>query len=275
MSNECTFQSRIFKKTVPVLFSLILGTYSSHSARAQSASQSNSSGLTVSKPLEGQVQLDEKLPPASPNFGVGNKLDSKYLESQTPGNVWHIIPKWMAGKWHSDEEVVSHVHDFHTGEDVQLSIHQKAVSDESYGDQRDKSGQIWSFDGVPNTSKTETANGMTYFVTSKFDRGLPCEANYASKSRFDEIQVNKKGKIARIAQIEQLSTFEQIDDGMMKNHAVAKVFDALGNPVLLQEGDVLWKRSAPYQNKDQKGDLDLKKLFVEFLRQTGQEALLP
>jgi hypothetical protein len=275
MSNARFLRSNYFRKIAHALLPLLLGVYSTCPGHAQTASQSQRSNLGASKPLEGQVQLDEQLPPASPSLGFGNKVNSQELESLTPGNVWHIIPKWIAGKWHSDEEIISHIHNFRTGGDVQFSKHQKAVRDQNYGEQRDKIGQIWSFDGVPTTSKAEIAFGMSYFVTSQFDRLRPYESTFVSKSRFDEIQVNKKGIIIRTLQCEQLSTYEQIDDGLMKKHAVQKVFDNFGNPILVQEGDLLWKRIAPYEAIDKKEGRDLKKLFVEFLRRTGQEALVP
>ncbi len=280
MSNAPLLQSNYFKKILHVLFLhvlflLILEAGSSCPAPAQTASQSARLRVNASKPLEGQVQLDERLPPTSPDLGVGNRLDSQELESLTPGNVWHIIPKWMAGKWHSDEEIISHIHNFRTGGDIGFSKHQKAVRDQSYGEQHDKRGQIWSFDGVPTTSKAEIVFGMSYFVTSLFDRLQPFDSSFVSKSRFNEIQVNKNGTIIRTLQCEQLSTYKQIDDGLMTKHAVEKVFDNFGNPMLVQEGDLIWKRIAPYENIDSKGDLDLKKLFVEFLKQTGQETLIP
>jgi len=275
MSTACGLQSKHFGTIFHVLFPLLLVAHSAYAAPAETASQSDSSSVNGSKPLQGQVQLDEQLPPASPNFGVGNKLDSQELESLTPGNIWHMIPKWMAGKWHSDEEITSFTHDYRTGKDIKLSRHYKSVKDVNHGEQRDKNGQIWSFGDVPSTSKIETADGMTYCVISQLERGLPNEPTYVSKSRFDEIQLNKKGKILRSAQCEALQTFEQIDDGMLNAHSVLKVFDKLGNPMLLEETDYILKRTAPYQDVDKKGELDLKKLFVEFLKQTGQEALIP
>jgi hypothetical protein len=181
----------------------------------------------------------------------------------------------MVGKWHTDEQIVSHFHDYLTGKDYQLSAHSKAVEDSTHGEQRDKSGQIWSFGGLPTTEKAETSEGVSYLVISQFYSCYPNESACLNKVRYDEIEVNKKHRISRISQCEGLETIEQIDDGMAKMHTVIKSFDNLGKVVSLQESDMLWKRIAPFKVIDKKGDLDLKELFVAFLKQTGQESLIP
>jgi hypothetical protein len=54
-----------------------------------------------------------------------------------------------------------------------------------------------------------------------------------------------------------------------------KSFDADGNAKILQKGEKLAKRTTPYQEIDKDGDLDLKKLFAEFLTKTGRQDLIP
>jgi hypothetical protein len=54
-----------------------------------------------------------------------------------------------------------------------------------------------------------------------------------------------------------------------------KSFDDNGNANMPQRQSMLLKRTSPFENIDTLDGLDLKKLFVEFLKKSGRQELLP
>jgi hypothetical protein len=86
---------------------------------------------------------------------------------------------------------------------------------------------------------------------------------------------DKKQTILSSFQVQQISTLTPIDDGLVKLDAALKSFDDNGNANMLQRQSMLLKRTSPFENIDSLDGLDLKKLFVEFLRKSGRQELLP
>ncbi len=231
--------------------------------------------LQQNQPLQGQVHHEEKLPPIAPQYNVGNTLDPSELTALTPNNRWFQIPDWFAGKWHTDEQTILFLHEYATGMTINRPTPMKEVGDVTYGRQKDKTGHIWQFIKVPQTQKEEVSRGIAYLTSSAEDVIQVDASKIVLTMRYESITVNNKNKITDVKQIETINTYTPLDDGLIKLTASLKSFDAEGNAQVLQTGEKLLTKIAPYQTMDKDGDLDLKSMFVEFLKKSDQADLVP
>jgi len=127
-------------------------------------SEAQEQTVTTRKPLQGNVEHDEKLPSLPEQYKVGTELNVNELTSLTPGNIWFPIPKWMAGKWHSQSSTVTSLQDCKRGVTEKAHFVRKEVVDVVYGSQTDKTGQIWEYIKVPRVQKIAIDGGGTAYL---------------------------------------------------------------------------------------------------------------
>jgi hypothetical protein len=227
------------------------------------------------KPLQGGVELDERLPALSPEYQVGTKLDVDALTALTPDNMWFPIPKWLAGQLHSENATITSVHFYKTGQTENVHVVRKEIADVLYGSQTDKTGQIWEFIKIPRMQKVAVNGGTAYLRALREDVLNSDDTSVTLKIFSNQLTVNKKDKIIASEQVQQINHYQPLEDGVIQLESSLKNFDADGNPEQLQHGQKLIKRIGPYQQRDSDGNLDLKKLFIEFMTKTGRTDLLP
>jgi hypothetical protein len=260
--------SRKASLAVLVLISLITcgGTVKAENAVANSAKP----------PLQGAVELNDTLPGLPDQYKVGSPLPSNELQGLTPDNVWFSIPNWFAGKWHGENKTVDYIESYQTG--LKSSPH-KVVNqplDTTHGHQRDKTGQIWEFVEVPRWKKVGGTPAIGYLRILREDVLQSDPSQIILKDLHNQILVDdEKQTILGSIQVQQIGTYLPIEDGLVKVDAALKSFDDNGNPNMLQRQSMLMKRTSPFENIDSLDGLDLKKLFVEFLKKTGRQDLLP
>lgn len=227
------------------------------------------------KPLDGQIQHDEKLPSLPSDYRVGNKIDPTQLTGQTPDNEWFPIPSWLAGKWHSDSMTITNVTNCRTGKTAKVHLERKEVADVVHGFQKDKSGQIWEFLQIPRVQKVLVDNGSCYLTCSREDVLRSDNTAVLLKILNSQITVDKDHKVVATNQVQQISNFLPLEDGIVRMEASLKNFDADGEPEQVQKAEKIVQRLSTYEPLDTKDGLDLKKLFVEFLKKSGKEDLIP
>jgi len=66
-----------------------------------------------------------------------------------------------------------------------------------------------------------------------------------------------------------------LEDGLVRLEASLKNFNADGDPQQVQKAEKIIKRTAPFENIDSKDGLNLKQLFVEYLKKSGKSDLVP
>ncbi len=242
-------------------------------AQAQDATAATA---RTSKPLQGGIEHDERLPAVSPQFNIGATIDPTALMSETPNNEWFQIPDWFAGTWHADEQTRLSAHDFESEQTDNTPMKIKESSSTVYGTQRDKKGQIWNYIKVPRTEKQVLAHGAIAYDQATREDALQSDSTQVIlKYLYDQLTVSKKDQIESVIQIQAINTYSPLQDGLVRMRASMKSFDADGEPHILQIGEKILKRTAPFQVVDKDGDLDLKKLFVEYLTKTGRQDLIP
>jgi len=273
-SRDLLGKGKVWKVGVPCLLAATFCLAFGCSAFAQTPGDTNPNPSEHSHPLQGEVQHDETLPPIAPQYSVGNTLDPGQLTSQTPNNRWFPIPAWFAGTWHSDEQTVLQLHDYDSELTVTRPYAMKEISDTTYGMQRDKTGQVWHFIKVPKTMKQTVSQGTAY-LTSSQEEPIEYDSNrVVIKFRYEQLIVSGKNVIESVKQVQSINVYTPMEDGLVSLHASLKSFDADGNPKILQEGAKMLKRTAKYADMNTDGDLNLKAMFAEYLKNSDQANLI-
>ncbi|MDR3612077.1 MAG: hypothetical protein P4L53_00830 [Candidatus Obscuribacterales bacterium] len=269
--NQRSAQSLLQKSLLSVTLMMTIGVFVSPSVHAQN----NAPASNIRKPLDVEIEHDEKVPGLAPEYQVGNRIDPTQLTALSPDNLWFPIPSWLAGKWHSENMTVTNVTNCLTGQSAKVHLERKEVADVVHGFQKDKSGQVWEFLQIPRVQKVSVDNGQCYLTCSREDVLRTDSTAVLLKILNNQITVDKKNKVLATEQVQQISNYLPLEDGIVRMEASLKNFDADGDPQQVQKAEKVIQRIAPYEAIDSKDGLDLKQLFVEFLKKNGKEDLVP
>ncbi|PWU03438.1 MAG: hypothetical protein C5B53_00515 [Candidatus Melainabacteria bacterium] len=234
-------------------------------------------GSPYKPPLEGRVeeQQEESLPAIEDKFRSGTTFDEAKLTALTPDNIWIQTPEWFGGKWHSETESISYMYDYKTGMASPAEHIMKAVANTTYGMQRSKDGQLWTFVKLPRIAKTETEFGYAYLYALREDLLKYTDTKLVIKFFYYEIRTDSNNTILGVERVSSINTYTQLDEGLVRLKASMKSFDEEGQPKLLQFSEKVLKQTAPYEEVDEYSGLNLKQLFVEFLKKSGKEDQIP
>jgi hypothetical protein len=269
--NQRSAQSLLLKSMLSITVMMTIGIFVSPSVHALD----NAPASNIRKPLDGQIEHDEKVPGLAAEYQVGNRIDPTQLTALTPDNLWFPIPSWLAGKWHSENMTVTNVTNCLTGQSVKVHLERKEVADVVHGFQKDKSGQVWEFLQIPRVQKVSVDNGQCYLTCSREDVLRTDSTAVLLKILNSQITVDKKNKVLATEQVQQISNYLPLENGIVRMEASLKNFDADGDPQQIQKAEKVIQRISPYEAIDSKDGLDLKQLFVEFLKKNGKEDLVP
>jgi hypothetical protein len=224
--------------------------------------------------IEGKIEHVEHMPAVEQKFTPGIQFDQTVELS--PNNLWVKIPKWISGSWSAREEMAVFSQDFRTGRSHSQQETFKAKQDFTYGQQIDKSGQVWHYLGVPYTSKTvHTSSEEIHEVKEKqFLKATDDEVAFRAVATVLFVD-NLSNRIQRTYQQESLTTYQPISDDRMSMAASTKVFDASGRPQTLQKNEAIIKRYKHFHPISEQDGKDLKALFRNFLTAKGMADLLP
>jgi len=227
----------------------------------------------LSYTIEGKIEHVEQLPPVERKFTPGAHFD---LSAElSPDNVWIKIPSWLAGSWSARDETAVFYQDFKKGISRHPNEQFKAKQDFTYGQQMDKSGQIWHYMGVPYTSKSmHSSYEEIHEVREKrLVRGDDQVAEFRSLYTVLFID-NFTSNIQRTQQQESLTTYSPLADDRIGMSASTKVFDAGGRAQNLQRNEAIIKRYRHFTPINEKDGKDLRALFQQFMASRGQANLL-
>jgi len=242
---------------------------------ALSQDQDQSATTSSGKPIKGHVEHDEKLPSLPGEFQVGTHVDPVQLTALTPDNIWFPLPKWFAGKWHGQSMTVTSVQDCKSGRSEKVNVVRKEIVDVVHGHQRDKTGQVWEYMRIPRVQKLIVDKGTAYLRVVREDVVRSDESMLVLKLLENQLTMDKDQNIVESEQVQQISSYQPMEDGVVQLEASLKNFDAGGNPQQIQGCEKVVQRIAPYEDLDKDGELDLKQLFAEFMKKTGRQDLLP
>lgn len=262
--------SKLLKLAVAAL--LIGCTLSAAAAVAQDAAVN----APVRAPIQGGIQLDETLPGLPGPFKVGDRFEEPELQGLTPDNIWFAIPAWLAGKWHGDVKTVDYAESFRTGVKNVPHLTLSQPLDTVHGHQRDRTGQIWDFIEIPRWASDGRLPRTRYLRLLREEPLQSDSSQVVLKDLHNQMLVNSDSHlILSSIQVEQIGTYTPLQDGLVKVEASLKNYDDAGNPIMLQRQSMLLQRTAPYEDIDSLHGLDLKRMFIEYLKKIGRQDLLP
>ncbi len=223
--------------------------------------------------IEGKIEHVERLPAVEQRFTPGAQFD-QHIEL-SPNNLWVQIPNWIAGSWSAREETAVLFQDFRTGRVHQEQQQFKAKQDFTYGQQIDKSGQIWHYCGVPYTSKTVHSDSEEIHEVKekRFLKATDEEMEFRAVATVMFVD-NLSSQIQKTYQQESLTTYKPIADDRISMTASTKVFDAAGRPQTMQDNEAIIKRYKHFHPINAQDGKDLKALFIEFMTAKGMANLL-
>jgi len=228
-------------------------------------------------PIQGGVEQDDVLPGLPDKYKEGSPLDKADLQRLTPDNNWFPIPEWFAGKWFGEDRVVESVQSYRTGLRKDLHITMKQPIESSHGHQRDKTGQIWEYIEIPRWKQADLRLDKQYLRLLRQDVIESNSTSVVLKDLHNQMVVGDDAKQIILSSflVQQKSIYVPEKDGHMTLLASMKKFDSDGKPMALERCSMLLTRTGPYTEVDSLDGLDLKQLFVEYLKKIGRPDLLP
>jgi len=191
-------------------------------------------------------------------------------------NNWVQVPAWLSGTWIVHEETAVLRHDFKTGQIDRHPTTFITTQEFTYGNQKDRQGNIWHYIGVPYTSKTRMATTEDFHEVKEKDFLVATEKQVQFRSVVTVVRVSHlSGRVAQSFQQESITGYKPVSDGVIQLTASTKTFDSDGNAVYQQDNQARIKRYKHYADVDNKDGKNLKELFIQYLTAKGLTNLLP
>jgi hypothetical protein len=232
----------------------------------------NGAGKT---PLQGGIQHSDELAPLPQNLQTGSIYDEKSIAKTADEIGWYEIPDWLAGKWLREEETILSTYFFESKvqQNEPRTIAEREVAD--FGFQRDKLGHVWHC----RLAAKGVSDCGSYLAIAFVQTQEPLHVAddlVVIRDVFIEVQVNKETNvILHSSQAESITRYRPVRDGLIKTLMSVKVFKEDGTPYTIQKNTAFDKRLQPFKITEVFNGKNLHQNFVDFLRATGKESLLP
>lgn len=227
------------------------------------------------EPLQGRLEHRQKLPSVSHLLKPGIHYDQS-ANKIPASNAWVRIPTWLAGTWLVTEETAVFRENFSTGQRSNEHHTFSAKNKFSYGKQKDKTGQIWHYVGVPYTSDTQISGKIEYHQVMEKDVIQQSDHKVAVRSKVLVVKVNKpSGDIDQTYQQESITWYTDNADGTISMESSTKAFNANGGPVSVTQNRARIHRLAKFTVVDEEYGRNLKALFHQYLIAQGWNWLIP
>jgi hypothetical protein len=218
------------------------------------------------------VEHSERLQAVNPHLAPGELFDPAnlpVLPDNSPANQWYQVPRWLAGKWHKDNQTDYFRFDYATKQTDTSTRVEEAKSDGIWGTQADSEGRIWQFNPAPFTTTVDAGNQIVVQIVRLSEPIQSSDACFVRRAIDTQIRVDRDTNIIRSVESgEQITSYIQESDGLVKRETSAKVFDKDGQPVLLGKSFAYEKRVADFSPQDSYEGKDLRALFQQFLSNT-------
>lgn len=146
-----------------------------------------------------------------------------------------------------------------------------------FGQQKDKTGQIWHYLKAPYSYTSKLDHGWLGYerVTSVEPISDSDKEVVLILTGTDTTVKPKTGLIVITDQSEDFNHYTQLGQDGIVNNGSAKHFDMNGKPTMEMTSYMKARRISPFTIIDEQDGQNLKLLFVEFLKSHGKADLLP
>jgi hypothetical protein len=223
--------------------------------------------------LNVKIEHHDTVAPVESSLQPGDIFDKKNLPSRVSDqtlNDWYEIPSWLAGKWHKEAQTDYYRYDYlnKTTDDTRYT--REARSDGTWGTQQGLAGHIWQYDAVPYCQTVDGANETIYQIV-RVSESLECsEERFVKRSIDTQLRVDKSsGRIKTVETGEEITIFTPESDTMLKRKTSSKVFDHMGQPIILGMSLSFETKLGPFERQDYYRGQDTRTLFLEFMKNSG------
>jgi hypothetical protein len=202
-------------------------------------------------------------------------FDERSLRAGTDNSDWYKIPDWLAGKWSRNEETIvsTYYYDTQQQNNEPHTIAETEYAD--FGSQYDKARNVWHC-RLATKGIADCGSYLSVAFIRTQEPLLVSEAKVAIRDLFVELEVNKEtGVITKSEQVESITRYVPVQDGVMKTMMSVKIFGEEGSPVRIQKNLAYDKRIAPFAPVDKYKGTDIKQSFVNFLKTNSLVDLIP
>jgi hypothetical protein len=243
--------------------------------------------------LETSLAHPDRLPAVMPQFHIGADLSEADRQRFQCRPQWFRLPAWLAGKWHCDENTDEiKTADFRKSS-KQVELAARRIEDRTVlmGHQQDLTRQIWHFICVPFLALFEYEKKDMFVMIplevsmQQFPNSTPWRAVLNEKFLAVELQDKPKDssaptsdnakEIANITQHDVLVSYSYADKTKIGIDVSEKVYDDKGMAMLEKSTSHRYTRQDEFQPSNQLEDVDLTKLFTEFLQGNGMADRIP
>jgi hypothetical protein len=250
--------------------------------------------------LFGGLQHSEKLAPVQEQYSAGRAFSDKKLGTQSENEDWFKIPKWLAGKWLTIDEVRTYLYDQSSGNEDSTPTKLKSREKETFGWQDDNRGDIWTtkypFSFLEQSTESERAATPSIQITSDKQDGenssavIPAKVfvlrenipvlveqeRVQLKSLDTVIRTNRENsKVLSSEKAEIIRRFVPIDSDILAVTSDIQYYDRAGFPTRRQKIVSLLKRVGNYARTDELSGRSLQASFSKYLQGSGNIELIP
>ncbi len=247
-------------------------------AQGEPTNNAKAAGAAVAESprlLQGGVRHKEYLEPVPTALMAGAKFEEETLPKLTPNNNWIPVPAWLAGTWQFKTENVTAMEDYTGANYTKPPYTIRNEGQKIFGQQKDKSGQIWHYLKAPYSYVTKLDHGRI-----GYERVTGSEAVASDDSALElkltgtDTQV-KNQRVTFTSQSEQFSRYTQAGKDAIRLDGSSKYFNMQGKATGQQAAYMMPQLSKPFEVIDEQDGENLKQSFVDFLKSHGKADLVP
>ena len=233
--------------------------------------------------LKAAVERSENASPLDPTLAPGNIFDRDIATALFNKNkapfVWHVVPKWLVGDWHSEQQTNVFSRNDKTGKLNAPGGPVSLRSTMNQGDFIDKAGEVWQCD-APGTWMDNDFDGLKSHLYS-LSISNAVDTNKQSSRDAELVCILVDGKTNKIVRCTRQSInydMLPISPSAIRYNNTIKTFDWQGNPVQTSKCVTNLKKVGeftPNPNKLAPDGQPLYPLFVQYLKDHNMADRIP
>lgn len=206
---------------------------------------------------------------------------SNAIARELPGrnriiDQWIPVPDWLAGTWQASEETLLASYNCVTRTKLSGLPQKVQINRTSkIGAQRDNQGAIWHAGG-PYLRVIDTASYTEYQYLEKvmLMSTSPTSVIVGTSATVSRVSKYTNQVMDRFRE-ETMTTYTPLEDGLIIADFFINDFDDQGNSLYSSRAMCTEQRIQPFSETDTDERGNLKLMFQEYLRKSGQSALIP
>jgi len=229
------------------------------------------------KVIEGMTDHSSGLPPLDAKYRPGARFEDLSPAKILPPNKWYQIPDWLAGRWQSKQHSLVYQFNYKTKKQWEAQNRfSYYLAEERFGKQKDRQGGIWDLPLAPLVNKAASKDWVSYHYITNIEYLYVGDDGMVMRIRSVVTLVSRvSSEVVSAYQQESISTRLPAGENLLRVRDSIKVYDVEGNPLRRSKVEAIATRVSPFDELNERNGLNLKEMFVEFLKSEKKDALIP